>query len=761
MKVKVQHPEYVMFSSDYSQQEPRLAAAISGSPVLIQGFIDGKDVYATIASVAFNKPYEQCLEFHPETHEYQPDGKERRTQAKSIVLGILYGRSTVTIGEQLFGRNKEMSDEDKTKAAQHVYDSVMNAFPELRQAMHDAQESARTRGFTETIFGRRRHIPDMQLPEFEFKALPGYVNPDVDPLDVSTLQNSSEIPERVVKQLETEFSKLKYYGQVVKRTKELRAEHIKVINNRRKITDASRQCLNCVDYNTEILTLGGWKSCNEVRVGDTILSYNMDKQVVELDNVRSVFNYPGTTPVVRFKSQSFDAVSTENHRWVCRGHNSSSVFVETSHIEQLKWPDYPIIRVADNNMPDNGNLSDGQLQLIGWLMTDGSYYKPGRPYHMNLCQSTKRPKGQKVYQHMVDTLSKLGYTYSDSCNDDNYHTIYVFKNEFFEWVRNTFPDRVLTFSFVSTLSQHQALVLMQSMMEGDGWGTNLVSSFTCGTVQKRDVFQYLCFKAGYCTNSYTYDDTNRKSYGNVTNKSGYIQSTKPHYVVKVLKYKVAQIYDSNKSRETCDGVWCVSTGNGTWVARRDGKVFITGNSEVQGSAADMTKIALLNLQDSSRWNQIGGRTLVPVHDEIICEVPVDFYEEGSELLKTAMESAGDFLPFPIYCDVETTLRWYGLEFPCPYDKPTHFSLSDLDSMNERELEWIQYHLLECEYQLPTFPDKDGNAPIGNAAKGISGKVSKEMVEAIKGYMDEYQVSEESFVSHIECLVQKGIVSHAV
>lgn len=428
MKVRVQHPEYVMFSSDYSQQEPRLAAAISGSPVLIQGFIDGKDVYATIASVAFNKPYEQCLEFHPKTHEYQPDGKERRTQAKSIVLGILYGRSTVTIGEQLFGRNKEMSDEEKTKAAQHVYDSVMNAFPELRQAMHDAQESARTRGFTETIFGRRRHLPDMQLPEFEFKALPGYVNPDVDPLDVSTLQNSSEIPERIVKQLQAEFSKLKYYGQVVKKTKELRSEHIKVINNRRKITDATRQCLN---------------------------------------------------------------------------------------------------------------------------------------------------------------------------------------------------------------------------------------------------------------------------------------------------------------------------------------------AEVQGSAADMTKIALLNLQDSERWNQIGGRTLVPVHDEIICEVPIDFYEEGSKLLKNAMESAGDFLPFPIYCDVETTLRWYGLEFPCPYDRPKNFSLDNLDDMSEREIEWIQYHLLECEYRLPTFPDKDGNAPIGNAAKGISGRVSKEMTEAIKDYMNEYQVPEESFVSHIECLVQKGIVSHAV
>lgn len=54
---------------------------------MIQSFIDGKDIYGSIASVAFNVPYEQCLEFHPETGEYQPEGKKRRSEAKTIVLG--------------------------------------------------------------------------------------------------------------------------------------------------------------------------------------------------------------------------------------------------------------------------------------------------------------------------------------------------------------------------------------------------------------------------------------------------------------------------------------------------------------------------------------------------------------------------------------------------------------------------------------------------------------------------------------------------
>lgn len=80
-------PGYVMFSSDYSQQEPKLTAFAAQEPKMIKTFQDGKDIYATIASIAFNVPYEKCLEFHPETHEYQPDGKERRGVAKVLVLG--------------------------------------------------------------------------------------------------------------------------------------------------------------------------------------------------------------------------------------------------------------------------------------------------------------------------------------------------------------------------------------------------------------------------------------------------------------------------------------------------------------------------------------------------------------------------------------------------------------------------------------------------------------------------------------------------
>lgn len=239
-------PGYVMLSSDYSAQEPRITSYVSQDEKMIQSFKEGKDIYGSIASVAFNVPYEQCLEFHPETGEYQPDGKARRGEAKTIVLGICYGRSVVTIADQLFGKDKTLTDEEKVDKAQKVFDSVLNAFPKLRALMINAQRAATRQGYVETILGRRRHIPDMQLPEFEFTPMKGYVNPDIDPLDISTLDNKSAIPDRIVDALTKEFKGYKYFGQIARRTKELYEQGIKVTNNRAKITEASRKCVNSI-----------------------------------------------------------------------------------------------------------------------------------------------------------------------------------------------------------------------------------------------------------------------------------------------------------------------------------------------------------------------------------------------------------------------------------------------------------------------------------------------------------------------------------
>ena len=224
---------YVLIGGDYSQQEPRLTAHCSNDEKMKESYHQGKDIYATIASLAFDKPYEECKEFR-EDGTVNPEGKERRSQAKAIVLGVTYGKGIPAIGEDLG---------ISTQKAQAVYDKVMESFPMLEKFMHDTQKKAREHGYVETPWGRRRHLKDMQLEPYIFK-YDGKVT-NFDPLafgsDVST-----EVPERIKNEYTKKLDKCKFYKDRIKIENELKNRGISVTYNTNKISQAERQCVNSV-----------------------------------------------------------------------------------------------------------------------------------------------------------------------------------------------------------------------------------------------------------------------------------------------------------------------------------------------------------------------------------------------------------------------------------------------------------------------------------------------------------------------------------
>lgn len=165
---------YVWMSSDYSQQEPKCLAALcrqQGDSQMYDTFMAGKDLYSDIASVSFEKPYEQCKEFNVDgtTNE---EGKERRKQAKSILLGSLYGRGIASIAEQLGCTLEE---------AQKIKDRVMKGYPAIKKFEQDSINMAVEKGYVTTICGRKRRLPSMQLPDYEVIWLDKPI--DTDPLN--------------------------------------------------------------------------------------------------------------------------------------------------------------------------------------------------------------------------------------------------------------------------------------------------------------------------------------------------------------------------------------------------------------------------------------------------------------------------------------------------------------------------------------------------------------------------------------------------
>lgn len=127
---------------DYSQIELRIAAVLSGDEFLIQTFRDGKDIHAAVASRVFGVAEKEVT-------------NDMRRKAKVINFGILYGMGVTALQQNLGGTRKE---------AQEFYDAYFVTFPKIAGYMESVTAFAKKHGYTETLFGRRRHFPLMKSP---------------------------------------------------------------------------------------------------------------------------------------------------------------------------------------------------------------------------------------------------------------------------------------------------------------------------------------------------------------------------------------------------------------------------------------------------------------------------------------------------------------------------------------------------------------------------------------------------------------------
>lgn len=133
---------YTIVSIDYSQIELRMAAILSGDPKLVEIFAKGEDVHTGVAVRVFG------VEANAVT-------REMRRKAKVINFGILYGMGVNALRGNL-------GDSTSREEAQEFFNAYFNTFTTLATYLEGTKEFARTHGFTETLFGRKRHFSGMR-----------------------------------------------------------------------------------------------------------------------------------------------------------------------------------------------------------------------------------------------------------------------------------------------------------------------------------------------------------------------------------------------------------------------------------------------------------------------------------------------------------------------------------------------------------------------------------------------------------------------
>lgn len=129
----------LFLSADYSQIELRLLAHFSQDPHLVEAFRSGQDIHAATAAKIFGVPIEAVT-------------KDQRRRAKTANFGIIYGISAFGLSQQLDCSRSE---------AKALIDDYFAAFPGVVRYIEQQKELARQRGYTETLFGRKRYLPDI------------------------------------------------------------------------------------------------------------------------------------------------------------------------------------------------------------------------------------------------------------------------------------------------------------------------------------------------------------------------------------------------------------------------------------------------------------------------------------------------------------------------------------------------------------------------------------------------------------------------
>lgn len=143
------HKDWLIYSSDYSQIELRVLAHISNDEHLKAAFIEGQDIHASTAMRVFG--IEKAEDVTP----------NMRRQAKAVNFGIVYGISDYGLSQNL-GITR--------KAAQQYIDTYFEKYPGVKTYMEDIVRDAKDQGFVETLYHRRRYLPEINSRNFNLRS---------------------------------------------------------------------------------------------------------------------------------------------------------------------------------------------------------------------------------------------------------------------------------------------------------------------------------------------------------------------------------------------------------------------------------------------------------------------------------------------------------------------------------------------------------------------------------------------------------------
>jgi len=365
----------------------------------------------------------------------------------------------------------------------------------------------------------------------------------------------------------------------------------------------------CVDAHTEMLTSDGWKTFDAISPGDACIAYDLDAGVLTDSIIEKVFSYEESSRVVHFKNNALDMIVTPNHKALVTCNQMSQGVLRYASpflkpVEQLLMNDY-VVRSAEFPTHEESVYTDEFVRLCAWVLSEGYYETTYAGFRLSQ-SATHNP----VYCDFIDRLGERFGAKRYRKNKDGTQYDWVFPAAIGHAVRALFPDKVLTPAFCFALTSRQRWMFLYEFVRGDGewarsshgpvpdcameggaedfWQRGGVPRIWQKSHASIDCLQLLATLAGCCA-------TLRKA----QNREGW------RLTLHRNKRKTF-VRDLQVTHETLPFVWCPQTTHSTWVARRNGYVFLTGNSDVGEAFAygcAMLTRRELTLSATEKWRR--------------------------------------------------------------------------------------------------------------------------------------------------------------
>lgn len=345
----------------------------------------------------------------------------------------------------------------------------------------------------------------------------------------------------------------------------------------------------CVDAKTECLSEDGWKRHDSLKVGERI--YAIDPQTGEgcWAAVESIFRDEGFEgDLVRWDSDDIDAFITPEHRWLTTtfprkdrepgisrrgsgGHAERVARYSIAKTSEIKCGD--IIPKAAPCGNADAPYSDELLSILAWLVTEGHFNRFRN--QVSISQSKRaNPLHVKTIAALLDT-EKIDYT--TSLNRAGVQEFRIYRNDA-RWLRGLLPDKRFDWGMIRQFSSRQAALVLKHLVDGDGSMQGNRRRYWSADPVLLDQVQAIATIAGVSSHLFANGISQRLNRRRAIMRYGDVRLLNLHKIPYAWCGPILRSQTIERYRGT---IWCPQTTTGTWLARRNGTVYFTHNSNRQ------------------------------------------------------------------------------------------------------------------------------------------------------------------------------------